>query len=136
MHQIILNAVSGDHVGLRDFTDVDSEVSSFEEGAHDFYVKIKEYQQLYDTRFIEIDGGYIFYITKPKVLVSFFLHVDKRTRRGLDNLWKAMVDNIGEEFICILWAKNTRAIKWLKSRGMVEFGEMDYNGNKLIKLCL
>lgn len=129
-------AVSGDHVGLNRFTDVDSPAKTFAEVATHICHEIQQYQKAYKGHFINVDNGYIFYIEEPKMLVSFCLHVKARTRRGLDKFWNEIVEHTGGEFTCFLWGKNTRAIKWLVSRGMRVDQEFDFKGNKVVKLCL
>ena len=131
----IYNAVVGDHIGLEKYTDVDSPVmTSFDQVADDILSKLNGYSELFDTKFIDIGDGYIFYA--PNMLISFCLHIDSRTRRGLDKLWDSIVSNVGSEFTTVLWEGNARAIRWLQSRGMVIESITKYNNGKLVKLCL
>lgn len=137
VRQSILNAVSGDLVGLKSFTDIDSPImDSFEEVADDIAKKLKGYSDVYPTKFVALKNGYIFYATEPRILVSFCLHVDSRTPRGLNEFWNSIIEHVGSEFVTVLWSKNTRAIKWLTSRGMTIHSNTEYGNGTLTKLTL
>lgn len=96
--------------------------------------KLFEYALDYQANFVPINGGYIF-TAGDHVLVSFGINVNMRTKKNLELLWGAINENLKRPFSCHLWAKNTRAINWLKRCGMTEGKTYEFEGHKIIELC-
>lgn len=53
-----------------------------------------------------------------KALISFSISVKYRVRKFLREFFSLIKKEIGGEFVCFLWNRNQRAIKWLKKNGM------------------
>lgn len=96
--------------------------------------KLFEYALDYQAKFIPIKGGYVF-VAGDHVLVSFGMNVSMRNREGLTRLWNAINENLQRPFHCLLWARNTRAIGWLKRCGMTEGKRYEFDGHEIIELC-
>lgn len=74
--------------------------------------------------------GYFVYM--DNILISFALNIKYRIKIWLDFLFDSIKKELGL-FICCLWVKNTRAIKWLLKKNM----KINYLDNNIIELiCL
>ena len=109
-------------------------VSSIDDVAHDIWLKLMEYDLLYETYFVEMDDAYFCYA--PGMLISFGVHIDSRSPERLKEFFGEICDRLGGEFSCLLWTKNERAINWLKKMGMREEWKVNYDGHSITKLCL
>lgn len=96
--------------------------------------KMFEYAMEYQVRFVSMDRGYVF-TAGDNVLVSFGLAPERRSKEGLTELWDNIRSNLKNPFCCSLWAKNTRAIEWLKRCGMEQVDVAEFNGHEIITLC-
>jgi len=71
------------------------------------------------------------------ILYSFGVHPDNRDRENLSHFWNYLENEHEEGFLCYLYSNNTRAIDWLKKRGMSEVGKVAERSDKVaIKLLL
>jgi len=71
------------------------------------------------------------------ILYSFGVHPGNRDRENLSHFWNYLESEHEEGFLCYLYSNNTRAIDWLKKRGMSEVGKVTERSNKIaIKLLL
>jgi hypothetical protein len=91
--------------------------------AKDVYEKIVEYEELFDGDFIVLnndgkDVGFVYCL--PRLLVSFGVNKQYRTKEFLPVVFDTIKQNAGEEFESFMWSRNTRAIQWLKKCGMTE----------------
>lgn len=59
-----------------------------------------------------------YYVFKENTLISFALNVKYRTRRHLRDFFNIIKKALNENFICYLWSRNVRGIKWLMKNGM------------------
>ena len=66
-----------------------------------------------------------YFVTYDKILVSFSLAMQYRTRTYLRAFFSLIKDEIGKEIYCRLWTKNTRAIRWLMKNGMIDIHQQD-----------
>lgn len=53
-----------------------------------------------------------------ELLVSFGINIEYRKSNVLDDLWSKIKDEIGENFKCVLYSHNKRAIGYLQKCGM------------------
>lgn len=60
--------------------------------------------------------GYV--ITSSNHLYSFGVNIKYRTKEILTEWWDKVTKILGENFTCLLFANNTRAINYLQKRGM------------------
>lgn len=114
------------------------DIKTYDEIADNIYEKIKSHEKIFNTKFIDLRYGYIFYSLEPNLLISFGVNVNYRMPYIMEDFWNEIKKNLGSKFDCYLWAKNKRAIDWLKRNGMKEDKKSDYflNDYKIIKLCL
>lgn len=125
--EVIEQAFSGD-TDIIKFFDPNVPVSSLDDVVNSVSGKIEEYYGLVPVIFASTESGYVFYIDTPtKVLVSFACRKEFRDGR----FWGEIVAQLGGDFVCPLWSKNTRAIEWLKKNGMKLFEEL----NNITVLC-
>lgn len=94
-------------------------IQTWEEGAAEVLNKIeKEYSGC------QIEGvfegveaiGYIVY--QDNLLISFGININHRSKADLQDFWGLIKYSVGDQFQCVLFSNNTRAIKWLKTCGM------------------
>jgi len=77
--------------------------------------------------------GYFFY--KEKMLISFGIKKQYRVRKCKKHFFKIIKQVVGNNFTCILWNKNLRAIKFLIKMGMrINVKDFIFNGNLLTQL--
>lgn len=84
--------------------------------------------------FIENNLAGYFY-GKQKLLISFAMNVAYRTTEYLRMFFNYIRKTFGQEFYCVLWTRNKRAIRWLCKMGMkVEIDDYLFEGNLLSRL--
>ena len=71
-----------------------------------------------------------YYIYNELQLISFSLNVKYRTRKYLRELFNFIKKECQNTFICTLWTKNKRAIRYLIKNGMEVMGQMGKDGNE------
>lgn len=77
--------------------------------------------------------GYFYAINK--MLVSFGLNIQYRQRKHLKEFFRVIRKSMGKDFICTLYSRNVRAIKWLYKMGMsVQEHNVNYKNNYLTVL--
>ena len=74
-----------------------------------------------------------YYVYAELILISFSLSSQYRTRGYLRDFFSLIRRDLGKKFICKLWSKNTRAIKWLLKNNLEIIEEKD-NITELIYL--
>ena len=116
------------------YFDPTANVKTYEDVVENVVDKLFGYTMEFDCQYFPIDQGYVFTAGR-NVLISFGLSPDRRNRDGLDELWGTIRANLDNRFYCSLWAKNTRAIQWLKKHGMVIDSTIEHEGHEIITLC-
>jgi hypothetical protein len=72
--------------------------------------------------------GY-FSIANNKILHSFGLHINSRTKQNLNDFIRLIKEQKVE--LCMLFSKNTRAINFLIKNGFVFQNEIEYESDKI-----
>lgn len=67
--------------------------------------------------------GYI--VHNENALISFSISVKYRTRKFLREFFSCIKSEFSKKFICFLWNRNQRAIKWLQKNDMKIVGMND-----------
>tara|TARA_R110000868_G_scaffold180622_3_gene421266 strand:+ start:3714 stop:4160 length:447 start_codon:yes stop_codon:yes gene_type:complete len=134
--KIAIKNVFIDDKKILDFYDPSVKIKNIEDIINDISCKIKDYDKY------EGDYGYVglfyekvligYYFYKEDMLVSFGINVKYRTKKYLDFLFNSIMNKLGNNFVCFLWLKNTRAAKWLIKNKMV----IEFKNDKIIKLKL
>jgi hypothetical protein len=109
--------------------DPNVKVETTDDIVENILTKIDEYEDLFECQFDETPSGYVFHVLEPRLLVSFGCRMDKRG----GGFWDEILGVMGGEFSCILWSRNTRAIRWLQKNGMEITNELD--NIKVLQLC-
>jgi len=73
-----------------------------------------------------------YYVCRGGLLISFALSVSFRTRSYLRKFFALINAEFQGCFVCLLWTKNERGIKWLVKNGM-QVAARDNNITQLIK---
>ena len=98
---------------------------------------IKKYQEETNMQHCMVvnDGEEIGYVSFfPNNLYSFGININHRTKEILEEFWEAIKDILGDNFICLLFPQNTRAINFLKKCGMVEIEGIEQNCTTLLNI--
>lgn len=78
------------------------------------------------------DGEKIgYFVSFVNNLYSFGVAIEKRTKEILKEFWNKIVETIGNEFVCVLYKNNTRAINWLEKCGM-EKADVQAEDNEVV----
>lgn len=113
-----------------DFYDPNIKVSSVEDIVKNISEKVATHQGL-NIKGIYHKNELIGYIVYNKVaLISFSLSVKFRIRKFLREFYSIIKKELGGKFVCYLFTRNQRAIKWLSKMGMV-INYSDYNITQL-----
>ena|SRR5215469_6446909 len=101
-----------------DMYDKNVKVENVEEIAIDVIRKIKEYENA--EYFGVYENGKIigYFVCEPLKLLSFALEPSFRTRSYLKDFFSIIRKTVHNEFVCLLWSRNIRAVKWLCKNGM------------------
>lgn len=114
----IRTAFDGDENMFKYF-DPSVKVDSIDEIINNVYEKVLEHLDLFDAHFVHVEGGYFLYsVLHVPMLISFGLSIKNRNKRRLKEFWDEIIESVGDRFSCFLWSNNTRAIRWLISKGM------------------
>ena len=117
LKEAIKIALEGDNE-IVSLYDPNIEVNSIEDVVNDIYRKLFEIKDfcickgIYDNEKLI---GYYSYI--EKMLISFSLSSPNRTKKNLHQFFELIQKDLGNKFVCRLWSKNLRAIKWLIKNG-------------------
>jgi hypothetical protein len=117
LKEAIKIALEGDNE-IVSLYDPNIEVNSIEDVVNDIDRKIFEIRDfcickgIYDNENLI---GYYAYI--EKMLISFSLSSPNRTKEKLQQFFDLIKKDLGQQFVCRLWSKNLRAIKWLIKNG-------------------
>lgn len=111
---------------------------TFEEGVEETMQAIKNVSEQTPTEHYGVlkDGEKIgYFVAFENNLYSFGIAIGERTRGILREFWGKIVEIVGNEFICVLYKNNTRAINWLEKCGMGKSDiETDDNSIVLVKI--
>lgn len=105
---------------LPKFYDPNKNLSSIEEIVDDVSGKIKSHDngELVLMGVYEKNNLIGYFVFKNKLLISFSINVQYRTRHNLRAFFRLMKSELRNGFGAMLWTKNVRAIKWLTKNGM------------------
>lgn len=101
------------------FFDPRFNIQKWEDAARIVYDKIVSDYSECKIKGVEINGnkaGYLVY--NDNLLISFGLNKEYRNEKELQSFWGIIIKEVGEFFQCVLFSKNTRAIRWLRKCGM------------------
>lgn len=59
-----------------------------------------------------------YFVKSGKFLLSFAISIQYRTKEILTDWWNELTKNMGKNFTCGLLSNNTRALDYMKKRGM------------------
>lgn len=107
---------------------------TFEEGVQETIEAIKNVSEQTPTGCYGVlkDGEKIgYFVSFVNNLYSFGVAIEKRTTGMLKDFWGIIVETIGNEFICVLYKNNTRAIDWLEKCGM-EKSDINTENNEIV----
>lgn len=102
------------------------------------YNKLQDYDRLGNSAFydLNIDGERLgFMFTHGNLLVSFGVNKKFRTAEKLQKVFDYIKSKFDGDFESFMWARNTRAINWLKRCGMVKEKSNIDNVIKLKYIC-
>lgn len=89
-------------------------VNSIEDVSLNIFDKISEIKHLCEYKGVYEKNVLIgYYVYSDMLLISFCLRTEYRTRSYLKAFFKLIKKDLGNKFLCRLWSKNKRAIKWL-----------------------
>ena len=120
---------------ITEFYDSSVKIDSIDDIISDISSKIKEYKDPVLCGLFENNEVVGYYVFQGNLLISFALSIKYRTKKYLKSLFHHIKKSIGDSFICLLWSKNVRAIKWLNKMGMKTNKEIVYK-NKLVTLLI
>lgn len=103
---------------LLEFYDPNVIVGSIEDIVKDVLLKIKTYDNPIIKGVFEKNKLIGYYIYINNMLISFGLEKTYRVRKYLKKFFLLLRGDLGKGFICHLWNKNIRAIKWLLKNNM------------------
>ncbi len=110
-------------------------VSSVSDVQTDIYRKLKEFETM-DQMVINgvFEKGKLigYYVRRNGLLISFALACSFRTRSFLRKFFAIIKNDFNGCFMCYLWNRNERGIRWLLKNGM-QIGERD---NKITQLII
>ena len=128
----VRHAFEGD-LDIFKYFDPSASVKTIDDVVDNVVDKLFDYAMEYDVSFVPFDNGYIFY--SSNMLISFGINVEHRTSANLSAMWDLMVERLGDNFTCMLFDRNTRAINWLMRCGMRVEKDFFYEGHKIVVLC-
>jgi hypothetical protein len=128
----VRRAFEGD-LDIFKYFDPSASVKTIDDVVDNVVDKLFDYATEYDVSFVPFDNGYIFH--SSNMLISFGINVEHRTSENLSAMWDFILERLGDNFTCMLFDRNTRAINWLKRCGMRIEKDFFYEGHKIIVLC-
>lgn len=94
--------------------DPNVEVANTDDVIASIYSKIFDIKDLCICKGVYEKGVLVgYYIYTEMLLISFSLSPQYRTRGYLRDFFSLIRRDLGKKFVCRLWSKNVRAIKWL-----------------------
>jgi hypothetical protein len=109
-------------------------VNSIEDVSLNIFNKVSQIKHLCNYKGVYEKNVLIgYYIYSDMLLISFCLRTEYRTRNYLKAFFKLIKKDLGNKFLCRLWSRNIRAIKWLIKNKM-EIVEDTNNITELVYL--
>lgn len=108
--------------------DPHKKIDSIEDIVKDIHFKISTFNELSNLSEVQIKGLYEkgklvgYYVFKPSLLISFSLNVQYRTRPYLKAFWRLVKRDLNSRFVCNLFTRNIRAIRFLCKMGLEVIG--------------
>jgi hypothetical protein len=101
--------------------------------------KLKEYDEIPSMKLKYFDFiledkfcGYVVICEQRKLLVSFALKIrDEKTKESFFSHIKKVLN---DDFLCILYQKNIRGLKWLEKNGLTNEGVYEHDGHPMVVL--
>lgn len=116
-----LNIAFKDDKDIYKYFDPNVNVEKVEDIVSDIEKKVKEFGDSVVMKGIYEKGKLVgYFVFLNDLLISFALNVAFRTRSYLRKFFDIIKKEIGHHFVCFLWTRNIRAIKWLLKMGMIE----------------
>lgn len=115
--EVVRTSYEGDDK-IYDLYDPTTKVNSIDEIADDIVRKVKEYGDVDIKAVCENKDVIGYMVSKGELLISFAVAVKYRKKKILDKVYYNIKKIMPPDFICYLWATNTRGIKWLQNNGM------------------
>lgn len=104
------------------FYDKKAAVSTLDELVSDVVRKLKDYSEVFPDTTIKTvieKGKTVGYIVfKEETLISFGLSMEYRQRKYLNDLFSLIKKELRGRFVCMLWSRNIRAVKFLMKNGL------------------
>ena len=116
---------------IMDLYDPNVAVKSIEDIAEDIIGKIKDYREVEIKGIFEKSELIGYFVKKGNLLISFGINMKYRVRKFKRALFDLIENDFNGSFVCLLWSKNIRAIRWLENSGMNVI-EMDHQLTKLV----
>jgi len=116
-------------------------VNEFEDMVNNTESKLNEYPVYFkDTKAYKIvfqgePVGFLYMVNDPNILASFALNKKFRTKDNLIYLFDLIKNEMDNDFICMLFKVNSRAINWLKKCGMEVYEEVESIVKLKYSLC-
>lgn len=112
-----------DDGNIAKFYDPHKSIESVEDIIEDIYKKVSEFRNAPGGSTVikgvfeknELIG---YYVNTPSMLISFSINTKYRTRHYLKEFYSLIKRDMNKKFVCYLFSKNVRAIKWLQKMGM------------------
>lgn len=118
LKRVLENTYEGDEAIVKLY-DPNVSVSSVKEVVDNIFEKIERYGEAAISYAVRLEGNEIgYFVLSGDFLVSFGLNVRHRTTETLRSFFEVMKSNMPADFVCALWSKNERAIRWLTKNGM------------------
>ncbi len=120
-------------------------IESIRDMVQDNYNKVIEHEDvgIMITNYLVYSGdvliGFFSYrmdeVNKRNCLVSFGINKKYRVKRGvLIDFFNVIISKLGNQFFCVLWGVNTRAVIWLMKMGMQFVRYAELKNEKLVIL--
>lgn len=130
LEKIISVSFEGDNE-IVELYDPNVKVETVSDVVKDIVRKISELKGHIDYRVVYEKGFMVgYYVFQEDILISFCLNISYRTEKYLNEFFGLIVNELGKPFICSLWTKNKRGIKWLEKNNM----EIHYSDNNITQL--
>lgn len=131
-----IKTVFAEDKAVYDLYDPNVEVKNIDDIVANILQKTTEYKApvIYKEVYLGNElAGYFFY--REGMLISFGLNVKFRTRHYKKDFFRTIKKEIGSHFFCVLWTKNSRAIRYLLKMGMqIKIPSFIFNGHSLTQL--
>jgi hypothetical protein len=125
IHQLkgAIKAAFIDDGNIAKLYDPHKSIASIDDIIDDIYKKVSEFRNAPEGT-TNIKGVFEkneligYYVNTPSMLISFSINTKYRTRHYLKEFYSLIKKDMNKRFVCYLFSKNIRAIKWLQKMGM------------------